>query len=917
MFVRSFCLALLSCLLSPIVAADNDPFAVLFGDGDGPLSASATEQAGRDDLSIITLRLDGFKLIDALPGFETEAGLCLPVQPVIDALEFPIQLDGGAASGWFVSPERKVQIDFETGETHVAGRQLDRSLITYENTDEGWCAPLPTLIEIFDFDMAYRSRELTVEITPREILPIEARLEREAARRELDRENSPLGPSYDPVDNPYRWISLPVADIAVTSGLSSTGKIDTSLSIDAAGDLLKMTGRLRTVSSESRMIDGVRLSLERQDLAVDRISPIKARRYAIGDISTPALPLLSRGQTGAGAVFSNRADLNADIFDTTEIRGVLPEGWEAELYAEDRLIAFVTDPDPNGEYVFDTVALRPGYNRLQVRLFGPYGETDTRDIRYFVGSDLTPENETAFSIGFVNGNQSLLGDRVERGSSDLTLQETEAQPQAFATVSHGISDRATLRLDALLSGASESDEPSGATASVFGTVFDTYGAVRISSTEGDTPAVRVSAQRQIGAVSGLSAGYTDFGDTENTVSGLEGSRVERSATARLTSQLQLAGRVVPTQAEVSWQDLTGDISRFDAKLRASGAIGRYRWTNSLRHRSETGPEQSVSQTDGEWLATRDVNGVRMRAAIGYSLEDTLEPTSLSVGAQRVFENRSTAQVSLSHDLREQTSVANAAWSRRFRNVILTGNASLRENGDWSCGVGLSLSLFRDQTTGHIAVSQPGLSRSGAVRQTVFHDLNGNGLREAEEPAIEGVQFIVGNSLRPEATGKNGQVMFDGVPAGLPINVELRLSSLNDPFLKPLRVGRSVTVRAGQVVDILTPVQSTGDIEGVLLLQNGEVQAPISGVEIEFRDKNGHLMATTRTEFDGYFYADGLAMGEITVKIADKALTKTGMMAAPLVLSISPQSPSVFGAQLLIEPQPDESETVAVKKRKSE
>ncbi|MDJ0920963.1 MAG: hypothetical protein QNI84_07530 [Henriciella sp.] len=900
-------LALCACFSA---RAETDPFAVLFGDGEAEIDSSANARAGRDDLSIVGLRLNGFELLDALPGFETDGGLCLPVAPVVEALEFPIEVSGDMAAGWFVTPDRTLDLDFKTQSARVSGHSVELSADGFNQTAEGWCATLTVLGEIFAFDVDYRSRDLRVDITPREVLPIEARLERAAAREALEREPEALGPNYDLVENPYRWISMPVADISLATDQASGGQGDTSLSLDVAGDLLKMTGRLRTVSSRERMIDGVRFSLERQDVEPGRISPLKARRFALGDVSTPALSLLSRGRTGAGLVYSNRANLNADIFDTTEIRGALPDGWEAELYDEGRLIAFVTEPNANGEYVFDTIALRPGYNRLQVRLFGPFGETESRDVRYFVGSDLTPENETAFSIGFVNANQSLFGDRTAEEDPDQVSLIDQPVLNGFATVSHGLSDRFTVRLDGLLAEREDTDEPSGVTASLFGTVFDTYGALRLSSALRGAPAVQVSAQRRLGRVSGLTARVTDFGDLENKVTGLDGSHIERSAATRLTSQFQLAGRVVPIQAEASWEDLTGDLSRYDARLRASGAVGRYRWTNSLHHRWETEAKRVTSETGGELLATRDFAGSRVRASVGYVLGQTVEATHLSLSAQRVFENRSTAQLSFSHDLREETSVASASWSQRFRTFVLTGNASLTEDGSWACGIGVSLSLFRDQVSGKIAMAQPGLSRSGAIRQTVFHDLDGDGVFDPGEPPLEGVQFTVGNSLRPEASDANGQVIYDGVPAGLPVNVELRLSSLNDPFLKPLRVGRSVSVRAGQVVDILTPVQSTGDVEGILELKNGAVQAPVSGVEIEFRDARGHLVATTRTEFDGYFYADGLPMGDLTVGVAEKALQTTGLAVNTQRLAISPQSPSVYGVSLILLPETEADKKIS-------
>ena len=80
-------------------------------------------------------------------------------------------------------------------------------------------------------------------------------------------------------------------------------------------------------------------------------------------------------------------------------------------------------------------------------------------------------------------------------------------------------------------------------------------------------------------------------------------------------------------------------------------------------------------------------------------------------------------------------------------------------------------MFRDKDRGKIGLAAPGLSRSGTIRQHVFHDLNANGRFDVGEPGIKGAQFIVGNSLRSETTDANGFVVLSGLPAGSDIDVE--------------------------------------------------------------------------------------------------------------------------------------------------
>jgi len=56
----------------------------------------------------------------------------------------------------------------------------------------------------------------------------------------------------------------------------------------------------------------------------------------------------------------------------TELRGELPEAWEAELYQNDILSAFTAESQ-SGEYVFADLPLLPGSNDFRVVLYGPQG----------------------------------------------------------------------------------------------------------------------------------------------------------------------------------------------------------------------------------------------------------------------------------------------------------------------------------------------------------------------------------------------------------------------------------------------------------------------------------------------------------------------------------------------------------------
>jgi hypothetical protein len=52
---------------------------------------------------------------------------------------------------------------------------------------------------------------------------------------------------------------------------------------------------------------------------------------------------------------------------------------------------------------------RVGENRWVVRLYGPHGETSDQIFTRLVGTEMNPENEVDYAIGFIDGGTPLFG----------------------------------------------------------------------------------------------------------------------------------------------------------------------------------------------------------------------------------------------------------------------------------------------------------------------------------------------------------------------------------------------------------------------------------------------------------------------------------------------------------------------------
>ncbi len=74
----------------------------------------------------------------------------------------------------------------------------------------------------------------------------------------------------------------------------------------------------------------------------------------------------------------------------------------------------------------------------------------------------------------------------------------------------------------------------------------------------------------------------------------------------------------------------------------------------------------------------------------------------------------------------------------------------------------------------------------------------------------------------------------------------------------------VTPRPGIAADVEIALVGAGDIEGAVVKDGGE---GFEGLELELVDAAGKVIATTRSDYDGFFLFERVAYGRYAVRIA--------------------------------------------------
>jgi hypothetical protein len=108
-------------------------------------------------------------------------------------------------------------------------------------------------------------------------------------------------------------------------------------------------------------------------------------------------------------------------------------------------------------------------------------------------------------------------------------------------------------------------------------------------------------------------------------------------------------------------------------------------------------------------------------------------------------------------------------------------------------------------------------------------------------------------------------------------------TLDDAFLIPRARSYELQTHAGSDVSIDVAVVMTGDIEGHIMAGSADDKA-VRGIIVSLHDAQGREVATTRSEFDGFYSFTGVAGGDYEVRVS----TNGGQTELVQPLTLDPQ-----------------------------
>ncbi|WP_157083158.1 carboxypeptidase-like regulatory domain-containing protein [Novosphingobium lentum] len=821
-----------------------------------------------DDELILEIATPKHEMADTMTGYSARGAVYLPLGAIARFLDLAISVsdDGHYASGWAVDPKHTVALNLRDGTLVVEGRALPLGPADARAYDGEIYLRAERFADLFPLALDVSLRAQSVIVRPKVPFPYEQRLQREDTREQLaSRQPAREKPGWPRETTPWRALAIPLTDIE--SRVASDTRYGTRVEGDLrmSGDLAFLTARLFASGSSRDGLTGANLELGRRDPDARLLGPLHATEFGLGDVSTAPMPMGLATAAGRGAMVTNAALDRASVFDTIDLTGDLPDGFEVELYRNGLLIDS-TRTAVNGQYRFLRVPVEFGLNQFRLVLYGPQGQRRETVRQVNVGDGRLAKGDVSYAFGAVQNNRSL-----------FDIHPREFIPGADFGAWRGV-------------GQVQYGVTAGLTASLAGAVYDSQSGRHWLATAGVRTGVLGMALRLDAGLAdhgraleagvggnfhgvNIVANHAEYrGQFIDEVRSFSTDPLRRATDLSINGSLKLGGGdhplVFPVYAVARQIDFADGRRATTVSLHQSfPAMAGFTLSNSLdysRTRATTGGVSSRFSGTFD-LATFSGSRTQYRAALDYTIGRHPRLDAAQLELDRSIDDRTVVKLSAARYFTAGQWLGGLSAQRRFDRFSLAfdGSYSTHPN-QYSLTLRLGFGFGRNPLTDRWFLAPPGLSAGGAMAIRAYRDNNGDGRYDAGDVVLPEVEF--GTATEHVTTDAHGLAFLPRLGDGQRTSVQVDPDTLPDITLAPVTKGIAIVPRAGRIHTTDFAMIALGEIDGTALFAGLGADKPVGGVSLQLLDGAGKVIAHTRSTSDGSFYFEQVRPGQYGLRI---------------------------------------------------
>ena len=869
--------------------------------------------------------------ITSLFAIKTEEGFRLGLSDFVQIVEFPIDVDiaNTSAEGWFLSEDNT----FRMQRLSDGRLEINTNGKTYHVAPDDYAVEEDIQIEMADiarwFDLSYTLDEgsLLLAITSQAKFPAELRSARTGNKNIT---STAASKSVLPLkESSYKAFSPPMFDVQTrgqhieqVSAASPTDQSTTqptiykdssaNYSILASHDLAYLNTELFLAGDNDDSLKSARLTMSRQSENADLLGPLHATEYAFGDV-TPVNAGLGRTQNLTRGLSLGNTPVN-QLADNRKVNitGEIQNGWDVELYRNGVLIDQRLGTS-EGRYEFNDVQLDYGSNDFELIFYGPQGQRETKTESYIVDGNTVLAGQGMYRFSLVEVGKTVFN--VDQIQDDPTDQGT----MASSVLDYGVTDWL-----AVSAGTSIFEPKLGDTQH-----FVTLG-TSASMGQAGLLSARVLQNQDSLTSSNLNfrtrfwnTSYTlDYAEAENETPITGDITTTNTSSATMSGQLFM-GSPIPISFQNAWQRTENKEQGladeyFQNAIGIGSRIGYF--SNSLTLQKDVIANPLLPPTDQSILDDQLSGSLQYRKSFGrlhtrlfnsYVLKPESEPLAYGGIFNYSWTQNFNSELRYTYYKPQDQYRVDLGVNWNKDAFYLSTIASYTEDGSWSAGLGLRFSLGYEPLQRSVFTSAQPIAQSGAVSARVFEDLNMNGIFDANEPPVQNATVKAVQAYRQEKTNASGVAVLSSLYNNTTTDIVVDESTLEGPFMITSGPGVAIKARKGYVETVELPVVKAGEVDGVIYLKGiaGESE-PAPYITLHLVDKNEKVVASTRSEYDGYYLFTNVKPGSYSLKVDENYIDRRGLKTANQNLNFSPDGDVIAGVDFVLRPLDEASGYVA-------
>lgn len=876
-----------------------------------------------DEELIVTVKVKNFVLGEIFI-VKSEQGFKLSFNALMQALQFAITTDQakGVAQGWFIRETNKFSFRWPVdgvvapGKVVLNNTELDVPFSDLLLSEDDLYVELTALQQWFNLKLEVNERELELIVSSDVPLPVEEKAARRSKELSSSKNKSAVLPERE---GGYTAFSTPIFDAQLNLRKSSN-KTSSSASVLGSQDLAFLNAQYYVSARESDVQVG-RLTFEKESVKQDLLGPLKLSKISFGDVSPVNTGYSNTYGLSRGLSVTNRQRSVNLLAKTVNLQGEVQEGWDVELY-RNRLLLDRKSNISAGRYEFNDIELLFGPNEFEVILYGPQGQIEVRQEYYDISELNAQPGDVLFDASLVELGKTLFNNEQ---------RATEQQGNFFSSrASIGVTEWWGVETGIGIFDASQGLDNQSITLGNSFSLKDlaTIG-IGYQQDSNDLSSPSIDLRTGLFGVS-IAGSYQRINDPASSLGIFDQSERYR---AQVSGQL-FAGSAVPLRLQNTWDRYTlpsgEQLETFKNNINSS--IGRFSVGNQLTWINNTDLAVSLEQLqdylDGQqqpddpdaplvlppesfYSVNRDLYGaaqIRTSLAgayvglgIDYSLKPDYKTNQYSMNIVMPLTENIQSRLGLGYVTAQKEYAGQLSLSYRHDNFMLTLDSSY-SNDQWFTGLNARMSFGYEPSTGQYMLSERKLSDKGAVAVKVYEDKNANMKHDAGEPLIKDAKIVAQQSRREAVSNKDGIAIVKALPVQRKTDVVIDLSSLDEPNMIGLVEGYSITPRPGYINVLELPVVLGGEVEGSVSVKNQYgVVDPVAYAQVELHDFSGNTVASTQSEFDGYYLFAGVKPGRYVVRLNPEALKSRKVRSGtPIYLKYRGDGELINGADFVLE-----------------